>query len=38
MLFIEIMNSDEPRTFNAGFMLGLVDALLHARKIYPRGW
>ena len=36
-LFIETMKSDEPEPFNVGFLVGFVDALLRARKTYPRG-
>ena len=37
-LFAETINSDETEAFNVGFIVGLVDALLRARKTYPRGW
>jgi len=38
-LFAETMNSsDEPEAFNVGFIIGMIDALLRARKTYPRGW
>ncbi len=37
-LFTETMQSGEPEAFNVGFIVGLVDALLRARKTYPHGW
>jgi hypothetical protein len=35
--FTDTVNSSEPEAFNVGFIVGLVDALLRARKTYPRG-
>jgi hypothetical protein len=37
-LFAETINSEETEAFNVGFIVGVVDALLCARKTYPRGW
>jgi hypothetical protein len=36
-LFAQTMDSDEPEALNVGFILGVVDTLLRARKTYPRG-
>jgi hypothetical protein len=36
-LFAETMESSEPEAYNVGFVVGVVDALLCARKTYPRG-
>jgi len=35
-IFVDTMNSGEPEAFNVGFLIGLVDALLRARKTYSR--
>jgi hypothetical protein len=37
-LILETMQRDESEAFHMGFLIGLVDALLRARKTYPRVW
>jgi hypothetical protein len=38
LLFAETINSGEGEAFTVGFIIGVVDALLRARKTYPREW
>jgi hypothetical protein len=37
-LIAKTMQCDESEAFKVGFLIGLVDALLRARKTYPRVW
>ena len=39
-LFAEVVDHDDdlPEDYRIGFIVGFLDAILHARKTYPRGW